>query len=182
MQPAPLATANQFLKSQRAHELKSSACNAVPPIRTTTLGAALNAAKRIGQNVQQHKNLNMEVAMTNAATEYGMLVVNKVCDKLFDDHFSRQEQLEERHDKADLYPHRAKPRKPTMTRTMTVHVEIEVDLDIDASWSNGFPGSQEEPPEPKGYELHGFTAMYRGADVTDLVSDADVQELINEAD
>ena len=111
--------------------------------------------------------------MTNTAMDYGMSVVNKVCDKLFEDHFSRQEQLEERHDK---------PRKPTMARTMTVHVEIEVDLDIDASWSNGFPGSQEEPPEPKGYELHGFTAKFRGADVTDLISDADVQELINDAE
>ena len=85
--------------------------------------------------------------MTNTAMDYGMSVVNKVCDKLFE-----------------------------------VHVEIEVDLDIDASWSNGFPGSQEEPPEPKGYELHGFTAKFRGADVTDLISDADVQELINDAE
>lgn len=112
--------------------------------------------------------------------ELGMAIANKVCDDLMDNYFSSREQDEERHNKADLYPHLVRPARGPSTIKKTMTIEIEVDLDISAKWDRGFPGNQETPEEPAGYELDSFTAKFRGVDVSDMIEDPEVQALLEE--
>lgn len=92
---------------------------------------------------------------------------------------TQRELNEERHDKADLYLHLAKTsRKPTISKTMTI--EIDVDIEISATWHRGYPETPCSPEELEGYVPDGYVAKFRGVDVSDMITDDEVQELLDE--
>lgn len=56
--------------------------------------------------------------------------------------------------------------------------ELTLQLDVFARWVPGYPGNREEPPEPAGYEIQ--KVMCRGMDITNLLSDDDLERLKSE--
>ncbi|MGJ8686328.1 MAG: hypothetical protein ACSHWQ_02530 [Spongiibacteraceae bacterium] len=101
---------------------------------------------------------------TSPSTYQPHQMINAVCDQLIADHMPI-----------------AKPKaRPSHSTTLTIEIEIDVDLAIFAKYYKGFPGSQEEPAEPAGYEIDDYKATWRGVDVTEFITDEDVSEALND--
>lgn len=65
--------------------------------------------------------------------------------------------------------------KPTLVACLDLK---DCDLEIFARYNKGFPGSQENPPEPAGYEIDAV--KFRGIDVTDRVDLAEIHDQLME--